>query len=124
MSPPFSSRVYREPAVEQVFMLLLLLVVIGEFFSAPAVTLADACTLSYLEDQPQLFGKQRMFGSIGWGVAMFIIGIGLDYSNTFANHPCPVKENTTEKNYTLCFASFSVLMAVTMAVGKWTRKDR
>lgn len=37
VSPPHSTRVYREPAVEQAFMLLLLLVALGELFSSPAI---------------------------------------------------------------------------------------
>lgn len=37
VSPPHSTRVYREPAVEQSFMLLLILVALGELFSSPAI---------------------------------------------------------------------------------------
>lgn len=48
IKPPWSTRVYRRSAVEEVFLLLLLVIVIGEFFSAPAITLADSCTLNYL----------------------------------------------------------------------------
>lgn len=48
VKPPWSTRVYRRSAVEEVFLLLLLVIVIGEFFSAPAITLADTCTLNYL----------------------------------------------------------------------------
>jgi hypothetical protein len=29
------------------------------------------------------YGAQRMFGSIGWGITMFIMGIVLDYSTIF-----------------------------------------
>ena len=29
------------------------------------------------------YGAQRMFGSIGWGVCMFVMGIVLDYSTLF-----------------------------------------
>jgi len=98
----------------------LLLVVLGEFFSAPGLPLADSCTLSHVKDQPQEFGRIRLFGSVGWGLAMFVMGIGLDYSNTFANHPCPT-ENTTEKNYTLCFVTCSVLMMAAIGVASQFR---
>ena len=47
------------------FFILLLLVVIGEFFSAPAITFADSVTLSFLGDDTQNYGRQRMFGSLG-----------------------------------------------------------
>ncbi|KAI6224344.1 MFS domain-containing protein [Aphelenchoides fujianensis] len=102
ISPPHSTRVYREPAVEQSFMLLLLLVALGELFSSPAIALADGYTLTVLAEKTKEFGKVRLFGSVGWAIAMLIMGIGLDYSDTFRNHPCPTT-NTSEKNYTLCF---------------------
>uniref|UniRef100_A0A0R3R6U4 MFS_1_like domain-containing protein n=1 Tax=Brugia timori TaxID=42155 RepID=A0A0R3R6U4_9BILA len=117
VSPPHSTRVYRKPAVEQVFLLLLLLVILGEFFSSPSLALADSVTLTYVSDNPKQFGTIRLFGSFGWGLAMFIMGIGLDYSETFRNHPCPTK-NTTEKNYTLCFVAYSLFMLAAMLVGK------
>uniref|UniRef100_A0A914YRZ9 Major facilitator superfamily associated domain-containing protein n=1 Tax=Panagrolaimus superbus TaxID=310955 RepID=A0A914YRZ9_9BILA len=115
VSPPHSTRVYREPAVQQAFMLLLILIALGEFFSSPALPLVDGCTLNLVSDQPQEFGRIRLFGSIGWGMAMFVMGIGLDYSDTFRNHPCPTK-NTTEKNYILCFVTSTILTAMSMAV--------
>ncbi|KAK5984778.1 Major facilitator superfamily and Major facilitator superfamily domain [Trichostrongylus colubriformis] len=113
VSPPHSTRVYRQPAVEQAFMLLLLLIALGEFFSSPALALADAATLNATKDNPQEFGKIRLFASVGWGLAMFVMGIGLDYSDTFRNHPCPTS-NTTEKNYTLCFVMCSIFMCAAM----------
>uniref|UniRef100_A0A914C6R7 Major facilitator superfamily associated domain-containing protein n=1 Tax=Acrobeloides nanus TaxID=290746 RepID=A0A914C6R7_9BILA len=115
VSPPHSTRVYREPAVQQAFMLLLLLVALGEFFSSPAPALADGYTLNLVSDQPKEFGKIRLFGSIGWALAMFIMGIGLDFSDTFRNHPCPTK-NTTEKNYILCFVACTLLAGACMIV--------
>lgn len=49
-----------------------------------------------------------MFGSLGWGLAMFFVGIALDHSTAFPGHPCGPHEK--ERNYTICFAVFSVLM--------------
>ncbi|KAL1422177.1 hypothetical protein MTO96_022389 [Rhipicephalus appendiculatus] len=108
ISPPFSSIVYKYEDVQEVFFLLLLLIVLGEYFSAPAITLADAATLSHLGENTDNYGRQRMFGSLGWGVAMFFVGIALDHSTSFPNHPCGPYEK--ERNYTICFATFSVLM--------------
>lgn len=53
--------------IQRAFLLLFLLVIVGEFFSAPAITLADAAVLSKLGDDVNEYGFQRMFGSIGWG---------------------------------------------------------
>ncbi|CAD5234065.1 unnamed protein product [Bursaphelenchus xylophilus] len=114
VSPPHSTRVYKEAGVEQAFMLLWLLVALGELFSAPAIALADGYTLGILPDKKE-FGKIRLFGSVGWALAMLVMGIGLDYSDTFRNHPCPTN-NTTEKNYTLCFVACTIFALASMAV--------
>lgn len=53
-----------------------------------------------------------MFGSLGWGLAMFFVGIALDHSTAFPNHPCG--PDVKEKNYTICFATFSVLMGAAL----------
>ncbi|GIY39928.1 major facilitator superfamily domain-containing protein 6 [Caerostris darwini] len=108
VSPRFSHVVYKEEDVREVFYLLAMLIVLGEFFSAPAITLADSATISYLAENADNYGKQRMFGSLGWGLAMFFVGIALDQSTAFPDHPCGPHER--ERNYTICFATFSVLM--------------
>lgn len=122
VSPPHSTRVYRQPAVEQAFMLLWLLIALGEFFSSPALVLADSATLNATKDNPQEFGKIRLFASVGWGLAMFVMGVGLDYSDTFRNHPCPTT-NTTEKNYTLCFVMCSIFMCAAMLLATQFKFD-
>lgn len=121
ISPPFSSIVYRWEDIQEVFFLLLLLVILGEFFSAPSITLADSATLSYLGDNTDSYGKQRMFGSLGWGLAMFFVGIALDHSTTFIDHPCGPHEK--ERNYTICFATFSVLMGCAFIAATQFRFD-
>lgn len=104
--------VYRTQDIEKAFFLLLLLVIIGEFFSAPAITLADSAVITLLGEDSDRYGHQRMFGSLGWGLAMFFVGIALDHSTAFPNHPCGPDEK--EKNYTICFATFSVLMGAAL----------
>lgn len=59
------------------------------------------------------YGHQRMFGSLGWGLAMFFVGIALDHSTAFSAHPCGNPQRY-EKNYTICFATFSVLMGAAL----------
>lgn len=59
------------------------------------------------------YGHQRMFGSLGWGLAMFFVGIALDHSTAFSSHPCGGPQRF-EKNYTICFATFSVLMGAAL----------
>lgn len=112
VSPLFSNIVYRTDDIHKAFFLLILLVIIGEFFSAPAITLADSAVITILGEDSDLYGHQRMFGSLGWGVAMFFVGIALDHSTSFPDHPCgPEKQ---EKNYTICFATFAVSMSAAL----------
>ncbi|KAK9694958.1 MFS_1 like family [Popillia japonica] len=112
VQPIISSIVYRTQDIEKAFFLLLLLVIIGEFFSAPAITLADSAVITILGEDADRYGHQRMFGSLGWGLAMFFVGIALDHSTAFPNHPCGPEKK--EKNYTICFATFSVLMGAAL----------
>ncbi|XP_022903797.1 major facilitator superfamily domain-containing protein 6 isoform X2 [Onthophagus taurus] len=112
VQPIISSIVYRTQDIEKAFFLLLLLVIIGEFFSAPAITLADSAVITILGEDADRYGHQRMFGSLGWGLAMFFVGIALDHSTAFPNHPCGPQQK--EKNYTICFATFSVLMGAAL----------
>jgi len=83
--------------------------VVGEFLSTPAITMADAATLGYLDDDVASYGRQRMFGSFGWAIAMLFVGIALDYSNVFPNHPCGTV-HVVDRNYMTCYAVFAVLM--------------
>lgn len=109
IKPAYSTIYYERADVKDAFFALLLIIVIGEFFSAPAITFADTVTLSYLGDDTDNYGRQRMFGSLGWGLSMFFVGMALDHSTTFPEHPCKFQHNK-EKNYIVCFAVFSVLM--------------
>lgn len=114
VQPIISSIVYRTEDIQKAFFLLLLLVIIGEFFSAPAITLADSAVITLLGEDADRYGHQRMFGSLGWGLSMFFVGIALDHSTAFPNHPC--EPDKKEKNYTICFATFSVLMGAALII--------
>jgi len=114
LSPSFSNEVFERSGVEKVFFLVLLMVIIGEFFASPAIALADSAIITSLGDQQDKYGAQRMFGSIGWGVLMFIMGIVLDYSTFFPTAKCDM--NDGERNYNVCFYMFSSMMFVALLV--------
>ncbi|KAL0879833.1 hypothetical protein ABMA27_002373 [Loxostege sticticalis] len=120
VTPLHSYIIYRTPDIQKTFFLLLLLVVIGEFFSAPAITLADSAVITLLGEDADRYGHQRMFGSLGWGLAMFFVGIALDHSTAFSAHPCGGPQRY-EKNYTICFATFSVLMGAALLTASQIR---
>ncbi len=106
-----TSIVYEKEDVTHIFIVFLIFILVGEFFSAPAITLADQVTLQYLgtTNQSDLYNRQRMFGSLGWGIAMFSIGILLDQSHQFTDHPCGLA-GPDERNYSVCFTVYSILM--------------
>ncbi|KAM8934774.1 major facilitator superfamily domain-containing protein 6 [Pelodytes ibericus] len=107
---------YDKADVETIFLLILLVVIIGEFFSAPAVTIVDTVTLQYLGTHRDRYGMQRMWGSLGWGLSMLSVGIGIDHTNIFVDFSgigCKVSEY---KNYRIAFIVFGVLMSVALIV--------
>ena len=55
------------------------------------------------------YGQQRMFGSFGWGITMFFVGMALDNSTKFTDHPCGA--HIGERNYVTCFTIFVFLMS-------------
>ncbi|XP_069716848.1 major facilitator superfamily domain-containing protein 6 isoform X2 [Phaenicophaeus curvirostris] len=108
--------VYDQQEVEAIFLLILLVVIIGEFFSASSVTIVDTVTLQYLGKHRDRYGLQRMWGSLGWGLAMLSVGIGIDYTHTEAvieGQGCKAPEY---KNYRIVFIVFGVLMTMALIV--------
>ncbi|KAF7997037.1 hypothetical protein HCN44_005314 [Aphidius gifuensis] len=112
VKPRYSTVVYRLSDIQKTFFLLFLLVIVGEFFAAPAITLADSAVITLLGEDADRYGNQRMFGSLGWGLAMFIVGIVLDHSTSFPESRC--EPDPKEKNYSVCFSIFSVLMGAAL----------
>ncbi len=54
---------------------LLPLIALYAFFSAPIIPLVDNTTLSMLGAQKERYGRQRVWGSIGWGVSAAVMGV-------------------------------------------------
>lgn len=97
-------------------MLILLVVIIGEFFSASSVTIVDTVTLQYLGKHRDRYGLQRMWGSLGWGLAMLSVGIGIDSTRIevfVEGQGCKAPEY---KNYRIVFIVFGVLMTLSLIV--------
>ncbi|XP_029461886.1 major facilitator superfamily domain-containing protein 6 [Rhinatrema bivittatum] len=108
--------VYDQADVETIFLLILLVVIIGEFFSAPAVTIVDTVTLQYLGKHRDRYGLQRMWGSLGWGLAMLSVGIGIDHTQIKVLIEGLGCKEPDYKNYRIAFIVFGVLMTVALIV--------
>lgn len=75
VTPLHSSIVYRTPDIQKTFFLLLLLVVIGEFFSAPAITLADSAVITLLGEDADRYLRIYLFLLLSHhaaGIQMFL----------------------------------------------------
>ncbi|XP_051880255.1 major facilitator superfamily domain-containing protein 6-B [Pristis pectinata] len=114
---------YNLTEVENIFLLILLVVIIGEFFSAPAVTIVDTVTLQYLGKHRDRYGLQRMWGSLGWGLTMLAVGISIDHTHIevfIEGDGCQI---TDYKNYRITFIVFGVLMSLALIVSTQFRFD-
>ncbi|KAI4891734.1 hypothetical protein NFI96_031423 [Prochilodus magdalenae] len=115
--PPEYVIEYNLDQVEAIFLLILLVIIIGEFFSAPAVTIVDTMTLQYLGSHRDRYGLQRMWGSLGWGLAMLFVGIWIDHTQVvyFIDGivGCALFDY---RNYRIAFIVFGVLMAMALIV--------
>ena len=95
--------------LKRIFTILLVLIVVGEFLEAPSFTLADASLLEILGEERRYYGKQRLWGSLGFGIFSFLIGMLLERSK----HSVCGDQYT---DYIICFCVFAILMVCTLLV--------
>ncbi|MEQ2209653.1 hypothetical protein XENOCAPTIV_002092 [Xenoophorus captivus] len=110
--------IYNQDQVNNIFLLILLVIIVGEFFSAPAVTIVDTVTLQYLGKARDRYGLQRMWGSLGWGLAMLGVGIWIDHTHItvpIEGIGCILPDYRLH-NYRLAFIIFGILMGVAFVV--------
>ena len=60
------------------FTPIIIVVLIFAFFSSPIIPLVDNSVMSLLENRQYLYGKQRMWGAVGWGISAPFIGLQAD----------------------------------------------
>lgn len=118
--------IYNNDQVESIFLLILLVIIVGEFFSAPAITIVDTVTLQYLGKARDRYGLQRMWGSLGWGLAMLLVGIWIDHTHlkvTIDGIGCVVPDFRIH-NYLIAFIAFGVLMGMAFVVATQFRFEK
>lgn len=85
---------------DKIYLTLLILIIFGEMVAAPAPMLTDSGTLTLLSGREHEYGKQRLFGSFGWGFGSLLSGVIVT-----AFHSCPYSDNI---NYVPVFYVFAV----------------
>lgn len=98
---------------QTIFITLLVIVFLGEFIAAPAPMLTDSGTLSILSGREHEYGRQRLFGSIGWGIGSLLSGAVVTAFNS-----CPFEDSI---NYVPCFYVFAGSMILDFFVGLFFR---
>nr|XP_006818395.1 PREDICTED: major facilitator superfamily domain-containing protein 6-like [Saccoglossus kowalevskii] len=102
------SWLYDDDSLQKLFLILMALIMIGEFMQSPASALADTATLKNLgEKNLDKYGHQRVWGAIGLGVASFTVGALLNLTReTFTK--CGIE--LVYSDYHVAFYCFAVLM--------------
>ena len=98
-----------------IFLYLLLATIFTTILSCPSLTLADAATVNLLKqnDDTHKYGKQRMWGSVGYGSMAFIVG-----SAVSRTHLCPPgNARRKDVNYYPCFAMYVVYNIIALVIG-------
>ena len=102
----------------KLYILLLLITIVGMTVSAPSLVLVDIYTLQRLKEKSCHFGHQALWGSVGYGVFAFVIGVAVNFIHTM-NH-CTRKADI---NYIPCFFIFAFFMTVMLLVGSQIEFD-
>ena len=60
--------------MSHLFIIFLLMILVGEFLESPTMTLTDASCLSALKEKTHYYGRIRMWGSVGHGFSVPVVG--------------------------------------------------
>jgi MFS family permease len=58
-----------------IFLLLIPVVIVYALFASPIIPLADNAVMALLAKRKDQYGRQRIWGAIGWGIAAPLIGL-------------------------------------------------
>ena len=107
-----SQDIDKNVSMHAVFSYLLTVTVVATIFSCPLITIVDTATIRKLKETSEThkYGKQRLWGSLGWGFAAFGVGALISLIPL-----CPGVNN--EVNYYPSFYIFAVLLGISLIIG-------
>uniref|UniRef100_A0A2A4JYG1 Major facilitator superfamily (MFS) profile domain-containing protein n=1 Tax=Heliothis virescens TaxID=7102 RepID=A0A2A4JYG1_HELVI len=94
------------------FWLFFLLMILSWIGQAVVVTFADAICFNLLGPKVSLYGKQRLWGSFGWGIFSLLTGVLIDLFSDGAY-----------KDYTIAFILMFVFMVGDVGVSCFVKTD-
>ena len=95
------------------FIVALVITVLGQLIGATSLTLADVATFQNLGNKPEEYGKQRLWGVVGWGLTAFITGTIVSSQYDKKMDICP---DELYDIYRPFFYVYGILMAVAIFV--------
>lgn len=81
---------------------------------AVVVSVGDAICFHLLGKRHELYGHQRLWGAIGWGIFTFLAGLWVDYAS----------EQKTTKNYTVIFYLMAAALLPNIVVSSCLEVNR
>ena len=105
--------------MSHLFIIFLLMILIGEFLESPTMTLTDASCLSALKEKKHYYGRIRMWGSIGHGFSVPIVGF---FIHGFRQIVC----GDTHGDYFIlfiAFAAFAIFAFLTATKFRFSYED-
>ncbi len=105
---PFSKHEYdtTEEITKDLFTTMLLVAIIGEFFSSPAYTFADVYTLQTLDGDLTKYGYQVLPGVMGTGIVSAALILYTHPKLMAAHKPCDKSMILSDKPYFITFLIF------------------
>ena len=88
-----------------IFYIFLVLVIVGELFGSIVHPLLDGCTVDYLGDDRKVYGRIRLWGSVGMVLTNFMAGMII---NHYTYQYC----GEVRKHYAIAFYIFAAFMAI------------
>ena len=91
--------------LSDIFYIFLVLVIVGELFGSIVHPLLDGCTVDYLGDERKVYGRIRLWGSVGMVLTNFMAGMLINhYTYQFCGE--------IRKHYAIAFYIFAAFMAI------------
>lgn len=89
------------------FGILLALIIVGDFFGSVFNPLSDGCLLDFLGDERNMYGRVRLWGSVGIAFASFVVGLIINESTRYF---C----GQLLKNYAIAFYFYAGFMVIAL----------
>ena len=107
----------------RVFITLLIITILGEFFASPAESFADLYTLQVLGRESRKFGWQQIPGLFGWFITALGFGIAMDRRLNVRNDFCHVGHIVSYSPYLYTFYGLTSVAIIIACFFKYRKNS-